>query len=194
MYLSLIVAVGNDRQIGKDNQLLWHLKEDLKRFKSLTLNHPVVMGKQTFLSIGKALPKRTNIVITKNPEEFLSTWGKSYPDLIALDHPDMVLDWGLEVEERTGEELEVFVIGGEQIYKHFLPLARKIYLTEVDYKGEGDRFFPEISPELFEVTDMSPWFLDDDSGLRFRYITLELSFDQTSEESMAMNILFPSIT
>lgn len=171
MRLSLIAATGADRQLGKDNQLLWHIPEDLKHFKEMTLNHPIVMGRKTFDSIGKPLPKRHNIVVTTN-KEF------THPELKILHDPMMVFDAGLELEEMAHangsllpeEDLEIFVIGGATLYEFFLPFASTIYLTEVNFEGEADVFFPMISSEEWVIDDISDW--NQSGDYQYRFLTL----------------------
>lgn len=135
--VSLIVAVSRNGVIGKDNKLPWHLPEDLKRFKALTMGHPILMGRKTFESIGKPLPGRTNIVITHQKDFAGGT-------LTAAS-----LDDALKITEK---EEEVFVIGGAQIFKHALPAADKLYLTLIDREVEGDTFFRWAPSEWQEVS------------------------------------------
>ena len=134
--LSIIVAIARNNAIGKDNQLLWHLSDDLKRFKKITSGHTVLMGRNTFLSLPKgALPNRTNIVVTdRNGEAF---------EGCRVAHS---LE---EAMEMIPEGEECFVMGGGMIYRQLLPVAGKLYLTEVDVSLEADTFFPEI--------DFSQW-------------------------------------
>jgi dihydrofolate reductase len=134
MILSIIVAVANNNAIGGNNQLLWHISADLKRFKAITSGHAIVMGRKTYESIGKPLPNRQNIVITRNRE--LS--------LLGVDVVESV-----EAAKAVVKGKELFIIGGGEIYRQTMALAKRIYLTRVwaDYKA--DTFFPEI--------DMSIW-------------------------------------
>jgi dihydrofolate reductase len=136
--LSLIVAMTESRVIGVNNHLPWNIPEDLKRFKQITLGHPIVMGRKTFESIGRPLPKRTNIVITRD---------KSYRvEGAAVCHSfEEALDWARRSE---GAE-EVFAIGGSEIFKLAIPLAWRIYLTEVKWPFEGDTFFPAFPEDDF---------------------------------------------
>ena len=171
MRISLIAATGADRQLGKENKLLWHIPEDLKFFKTKTLNHPIVMGRKNFDSIGKALPKRENIVVTGN-KEF------SMENVTVIHDPMMVFDVGLELEEKAhangslspDEDLEVFIIGGATLYEFFLPYATTLYLTEVNFEGEADVFFPMISSNEWVIDDISEWM---ESGEhQYRFLTL----------------------
>ncbi len=172
MRISMIAAVGNNRQLGRDNKLLWHISEDLKYFKSVTLNNPVVMGRKTFESIGRALPKRQNIVITSD-KNFKA-------DGVRVIHdPMFVFDDFLDYEEelkavgtlKEDEDLEIFIIGGSTIYEFFLPYASTIYLTEVTYDGPADVYFPNLSEEEWEIDNISEWHKNTD-GLEYRWIKL----------------------
>ena len=129
MLISIIVAVSENGAIGKDNELIWRLPDDLKRFKSITLGHPMIMGRKTYDSIGRPLPGRTSIVISRNLS--LSIEG------VLLVHD---LEEAIEKARLTGTD-EVFIIGGGNVYQQALPIADKIYLTEVHTVVEGDTFF-----------------------------------------------------
>ena len=131
MKISLIVAVDSGNGIGRDNQLPWHLPADLKHFKNITTGHPVIMGRKTFESIGKALPKRRNIVISRSVQEPL---------------PGISFFRSLEEAFADCEnEAEVFVIGGAQIFKECMDQADYIYLTRIHHEFQADTFFPELS-------------------------------------------------
>ncbi len=133
MILSVIVAVAQNGAIGCHNKLLWHISEDLQRFKRLTMGCPIIMGRKTFESIGRPLPGRRNVVITRN---------SAYTaEGIEVVHS---LEQALQGVE---ESAEVFVIGGGEIYREALPLAQRLYLTRVAQSPEGDTFFPEILQE-----------------------------------------------
>ena len=133
MNFAAVVAHDKNRLIGGDNKLLWHLPEDLKNFKKLTLNSTVIMGRKTFESIGKPLPKRLNVVLTKDkdfrPENCL------------------IFDRIEDVVKQFAEEPQVFVIGGGEIYKQFFPYIQRIYVSLVDGEYQGDTYFPEYGPE-----------------------------------------------
>ena len=140
MIISAIVAMSRNRVIGHDNKIPWYLPADLKFFKKTTLNHHVIMGRQTFLSIGRPLPNRTNIVVTRNPF-FLA-------DGVLIAHS---LQEALRIAQQDGEK-EVFIIGGGQLYTQSMPYLDKIYLTKVESDSPGDTFFPEILPEIWKRT------------------------------------------
>ena len=131
MIISLIAAIGKNNVIGKDNSLPWKLPEDMKRFKELTSGKPVIMGRKTFESIGKPLPNRKNIIITRD---------KNYraKNCIVVHSVEGAL------KAAKGNE-EVMIIGGEQIFKLFLPIANRMYLTFIDEDFEGDAYFPDYN-------------------------------------------------
>ncbi|MBL7781523.1 MAG: dihydrofolate reductase [Saprospiraceae bacterium] len=140
MLVSAIVAVAHRNVIGKDNQIPWYLPADLKYFKRTTLEHHVIMGRNSFHSIGRPLPKRTNIVITRDP--FFTAEG------VLVAHS---LEEALEMAHDNGET-EAFIIGGGAIYRESSHLWDKIYLTEVEVEVEGDVFFPDINPAEWRET------------------------------------------
>lgn len=139
MLVSAIVATARNNVIGKDNDIPWYLPADLKYFKKVTLNHHIIMGRNCFRSIGRPLPKRTNIVLTRDPFFIAS-------NLIVANS----VEEALTIAHDNNEE-EVFIIGGGQIYEQTLPYWDKIYLTEVDVDVEGDVFFPAIKTDEWEV-------------------------------------------
>jgi dihydrofolate reductase len=133
--ISLIAVVARNRAIGSKQQLLWHLPEDLRHFRATTRGKPVIMGRKTWESLPPAfrpLPGRINIVVSRNPDYLPSgaTPARSLEQAISL----------------AGDTDEVFIIGGAQLYRQALPLAQRLYLTEVAADGVGDRFFPEVLP------------------------------------------------
>lgn len=142
MRVSMVVAIGPKREIGYQNKLLWHLPEDLKNFKKITTGKAIVMGRKTFESIGKALPNRKNIVLTRD-ESF-------QPEGVTVIHdPMMAFDIALDYDD--SDESELMVIGGEDIFKLYLPFSQRLYLSEVDYTGPADTFFPELEGEWREI-------------------------------------------
>lgn len=157
MKVSLIVAVSLNGVIGINNQLPWHLPEDLKYFKSVTMGKPIIMGRKTYDSIGRALPGRTNIVITRD-----SNWQAEGVEVAQTLVQAMTL--GRLACAQAGID-EVMVIGGEQIYRMTLAAADRLYLTEVQAEVEGDAFFPDVdaqdwqqvSEKLPELTDTHPY-------------------------------------
>jgi len=138
MRLSLIVAMAKNRVIGVDNQLPWHLPADLKHFRTLTMGHPIIMGRKTFDSIGRVLPGRRNIVVTRN---------RNYRfDAVEIVHS---LDEALEI---CRDENEAFVIGGAHLYEDAMHRVSRIYVTEVHAEVKGDVFFPAIDPSRWQET------------------------------------------
>jgi dihydrofolate reductase len=129
--ISIIVAIAENNAIGKDNQLLWHLSDDLKRFKKLTTGHTVIMGRNTFLSLPNgALPNRRNIVISDQPDETFEGCEMAH----SID----------EALQLAGDTDECFVMGGGMVYRQMMPMAGRLYLTKVHQSFEADTFFPEI--------------------------------------------------
>ncbi len=157
MNISIIVAVSENGVIGKDNQLLWHLSSDLKRFKALTTGHTIVMGRNTFLSIGKALPNRRNVVLSRSMKSGEVENVEVFDSLDAFVH-------ALPVDE------EVFVIGGGQIYRQFLPFASKVYLTRVHVTIDGDTTFPELPASEWQEIAMEKMSSDEKNEYDYDFI------------------------
>ena len=151
MKLSLIVATAHDNVIGRNNELPWHLPQDLKYFKSVTLGKPIIMGRKTFESIGKPLPGRTNIVVTRQKD-----WNFSGV-LVAKNIADALeVAQAFRTEQNTIAE-EIMVIGGAEIYRSALSIADRIYLTKIDAKIEcADAYFPELSKSDWKLTSELP--------------------------------------
>lgn len=145
MKLSIIVAIAENNVIGKDNQLIWHLPADLKRLKALTMGHHLIMGRKTFESLGRPLPGRPHVVISRNEN-------------LLIDGVSVVpsLEKAIEV---AAVDTEAFIFGGAEIYKQAMDFASCIYLTRVNASFEGDAFFPLIDPfhwKLIEKEDHLP--------------------------------------
>lgn len=136
--VAAIAAMSQNLVIGKDNKLLWHIPEDFKHFKRTTLGKPVIMGRKTYLSLGKPLPGRTNIVITSKPDEIEG-------DVVTVDTIEDAIAKAKKIAQDTNVD-EVFIIGGGQIYEAALPLTDRIYLTVINQDYEGDTFFPKLNP------------------------------------------------
>lgn len=161
MITSIIVAAGENNEIGKDNDLLWRLPNDLKFFKEKTLGHHVIMGKKTFLSIPnhKPLPKRTNIVVTS--DESLS-----FDGCIMANSIEDAIRKAMDDDER-------FILGGATIYKQFLPLVDKVYLTRVHATfDDADTFFPHINFEEWKETERTRHEADEKHAYPYSFITL----------------------
>lgn len=155
--ITLIVAIARNRAIGHDNQLLWHLPGDLPRFKKLTMGAPIIMGRKTWDSIGKPLPGRRNIVVSRNP------W-------LQLDGAETVRSLEAGLALCVGAP-EIFVIGGAQIYTQAMPCADKLLVTEVDKDAEGDAFFPEIAPNLWQEVAREAQHAPAPLNLNYAYVT-----------------------
>ena len=159
--ISISVAVAKNNVIGKDNKLLWHISEDLKRFKRITSNKKMIMGRKTFESLPGILPNREHIVITRD-ENFN----------VDSDKVTIVHDLNSLLEKYSKCEDEIFVIGGAEIYKQLLPYTQKIYLTKIDQEFEGDTCFPEINYDEFKTEYVSEQFTDEKNGLKYTFIDL----------------------
>ena len=153
MSIAIIAAIGSKNELGKNNDLIWHFKEDMQFFKTTTLGSTVIMGRKTFESLPKALPKRRNIVISKNK--------------------DLKLD-GAEVTDSIEKALEmtkndnVFIIGGAKIYEQFLPFAQKLYLTEIEAEcSSADTFFPRFNKSLYKKEVLA---VKEENGTKFSHI------------------------
>lgn len=156
MIISLIAALGKNRIIGNDNSIPWKLPADMKRFRELTTGKPVIMGRKTFESIGRPLPNRTNIVITTD---------KNYiaDGCIVVHSVDEAL--------KAAKGNEIMIIGGAQIYRQFLPIANKMYLTFIDKNFEGDSYFPEYNKHEWKETSREEHA--DENGLGYAFVNFE---------------------
>ena len=143
MIVSAIVAATENWVIGKGNEIPWYLSSDFKYFKKTTLNHHIVMGRHTYISIGRPLPKRTNVILTRNP-------------FYAVQNCMVVhsIQEALELAYDNGEQ-EVFIIGGGKVYEKAMPFLDKVYLTVVHTEIEGDTFFPKLAPTEWKETSSS---------------------------------------
>ncbi len=155
--VSIIAAIGTGRSLGKSNDLLWRIPDDLKRFKILTTGHPLVMGRKTFESIGKPLPNRTSIVVTRD-----ASW----------THEGALVASSIEeaLEKAKAIDPEVFVIGGGQIYEQALPLTDRLCLTLIEATKEADIYFPPYEEQFTKIT-----FHEDreHEGLKYKWVDLE---------------------
>jgi len=159
--VTLIVAMTDDGVIGIDGQLPWRLPEDLRRFKAATLGKPVVMGRKTFESIGRPLPQRHNIVLTRQS-------GLSLADAAVTVVP--TFDAALHA---AGDAPEVMIIGGAEIYRLALPLAQRILLTRVHAKVRGDTYFPPLNPQAWRVVSTEVYAADDKHAYSMTFEELE---------------------
>jgi dihydrofolate reductase len=158
MRISLVVAAGLSNQIGLNGNLPWSLKDDLKNFRKITAGHAVLMGRKTFESIGKALPNRTNIVITGNAD-FMAE------GCVVLNSVEDGIDFA-----RNNGESELFVVGGGEIYKHCLTagFVDRIYLTRVDFDGVADVFFPELDANRWKLTESKKFYKNERNEYDFK--------------------------
>lgn len=140
MLISLIVAMAQNRVIGREGALPWHLPGDLQRFKQLTMGHSLLMGRKTFESIGHPLPGRTTYILSRNPK-YSAPGCRTVKDIAEA----------VELAE-AARESELFICGGERLYQQALPLCGRIYLTELEREVKGDRFFPSLAPLSFRRT------------------------------------------
>jgi len=158
MTISIVVAISENHAIGKDNKLLWHLSADLKHFKEITTGHTIIMGRKTYESVGRPLPKRRNIIITRQP--------------IAIEGCEVVnsIEAALTL---CADEDEVFIVGGAEVYRQSMHLTNRIYLTIVHKEFEGDSFFPEIKKEEWKELSREYHQPDEKNPIPYSFITLE---------------------
>ena len=161
MQISIIVAMAENNIIGLDNKMPWHLPGDLQHFKKITLYKPIIMGRKTFESIGKALPKRRNIIISQNKNYHVHNC-EIYASL------DLAL-------KSVAHEPEVMIIGGESIYKEALKIANTIYLTLIAAKLKGDTFFPQIDYKIWREVARESHSADDKNNFDYSFVTLKRS-------------------
>lgn len=153
--ISIIAIIGQNRELGKDNQLLWNIPEDMKRFKEITQGHPVIMGRRTYESIGGKLKDRDNIIITR--EENFKAQGCTVTSSL-----EKALSYAQEINNE-----EVFVIGGAQIYEQALPYTDKLYLTIVEQTTEADTYFPDYSEFNNVVKEEEK---ETENGLKYKFL------------------------
>lgn len=155
--ITIIAAVASNNALGKDNQLIWHLPADLKRFKKVTLGHHIIMGRKTFESLGKPLPKRTTIIITRN---------KNYKQEGCI-----VVNSLKQAIKAAKEDENPYILGGAEIYKQAIEIADKLDITLVNQSFEADAFFPEIDFTIWEETSREDFKADDKNNYNFSFIT-----------------------
>ena len=155
-----MAAIAANNALGKDNQLIWHLPADLKRFKKTTLNHAVIVGRKTYESLGKPLPNRTNIIITRD---------KNYQveGCVIVNSLKEALKAAAEVDENP------FILGGAEIYKQAMPLADKLDITFVHHQFEADVFFPEIDKTIWKETSRENFKADENNKYDYSFVTFE---------------------
>lgn len=170
MTISIIAAIGRNRELGKDNKLLWHIPEDLKRFKKLTQDHAVIMGRKTFESLGKPLPNRINIIITRDKNYKIKTFDVSkHRTHIVHSLEDAFKNLESKIQSSELPE-EIFIIGGGEIYRQALPYADKLYLTIVDIdRPDAHTYFPEYE-RVFKKTIFEQ--KNNINGYKFTFLVL----------------------
>lgn len=157
--LSIIVAIANNNVIGKDNKLIWHLPEDLKRFKNITTGHTIIMGRKTFESLGRVLPKRKHVILCNDME-------------LNIDNENVIVLEDISLlKEYIDSEEENFVIGGATIYKLLLPFAQKMYITKIDEDFVGDVYFPKINEEEWKIIQEEEGIKNEANPYNYKYIT-----------------------
>ena len=159
--ISIIVATAQNNIIGGDNKLLWHISEDLKRFKKITSHNTIIMGRKTFESLPGVLPNRKHVILTRD---------KNY----SVDNPNFEIIHSKEeiINRFKDSPVEVFIIGGGQIYNEFLPYADKLYLTKVLKDFEGDTSFPHVDENEWSVDYSSEILTNEKDGLQYQFIDL----------------------
>lgn len=159
--LSTVVAKAKNNIIGKDNKLLWHLSDDLKRFRALTEEHAIIMGRKTFESLGKVLPNRKHIVFSNNP------------DFKVNDENVEVVHSLLQIQEYIESEEEAFVIGGAMMYNFLMPYVSKMYVTEIEKEFEGDTFFPRIDDKKWKEISREKGPEDGENNFEYNYVVYQ---------------------
>ncbi len=160
--VSIIVAMARNRVIGRDGQLPWHIPEDLKRFKQLTMGHHIVMGRKTWESLGRLLPGRRHVIVSRQPD-------------YRVPGAQIVRSLDTAIAACAGDE-EIFIIGGGEIYRQALTLTDRIYLTQVALDAEGDTAFPELQPQNWKEAAREHK-VDPASGIEYVFLTLQRNRD-----------------
>lgn len=163
MKISLIVAMASNRAIGLNNQMPWHLSADLKKFKQITMGAPILMGRKTYESIGRPLPGRTNIIISRNSDYHPPVQAGA---CLVFNSIDQAL-------ESCGGVEEVFIIGGADFYKSMLPVADTLYLTLIHQEFPGDTFFPKLDVAQWLEVEREDIDNDPDAGFSYSFLKLE---------------------
>jgi len=159
--ISLVAAIAKNNVLGKDNKLIWHLPADLKMFKNLTSGNTILMGRKTFDSIGKALPNRENVVITRDVNF-------KQQGCLVYNSIESALE-SLKLSDK------IFIVGGAQIYNECLSIADKLYITHLDLEVEGDVFFPKIDSNVWRLTQNTEGLIDEKNLIPYRFSIYERS-------------------
>ena len=157
--LSIIVAKASNNIIGKNNSLIWHLPEDLKRFKNLTTGHTIIMGRRTFESLGRVLPNRKHVILCNDMKMEIE------------DENIEILEDISMLDKYINSEEEHFIIGGATIYRLLMPYANKMYITEINQEFEGDVSFPEINKEEWDIVEVQRGLKDEKNPFDYQYVT-----------------------
>lgn len=175
--ISIIVAVSKNGVIGKKGQLPWYLPADLKRFKKLTMGHPIIMGRKTYESIGRTLPGRTNIVVTRNKNLWNLGGSTKGCEIQEEGSGSCVVVESLDEAIRVGKNspggAEVFVIGGSEIFNQAMPIADKIYMTTIDEIIDGDILMPKIDMSMWQETHREKFSADEKNIYNYEFINYE---------------------
>jgi dihydrofolate reductase len=163
MKISLISAVAQNGVIGRDNDMPWHLPDDFAFFKRKTSHHPIIMGRKSLEALGKPLPNRTNIVLTRNP--YFTATGTTVVHTL-----EEAIDEAQKVDRATDE---IFIIGGAEIYKMALPIATTLYLTEIHQAYEGDAYFPTFDKSEWNEVSRRPHAIDERHAAAFDFVAYE---------------------
>ena len=163
--ISMIAAMTPDYVIGKDNQMLWHLPADFKFFKQTTLGKPIIMGRKTFESIGRPLPGRLNIVLSRGSDS-------PHPDVVLVNTVEEAINTAKQALSQSDEN-EVMVIGGGVVYELFMPLADRLYITEVNAKIDGDAHFPTIDKNQWQEISRNLGTVDEKNPLAHQFVTYQ---------------------
>jgi dihydrofolate reductase len=174
MKVALIVATAANNVIGRDKQLPWHLPQDLKYFKAKTLGKPIIMGRKTYESIGRPLPGRPNIVVTRN-----QAWAAEGVSVVTSLADALVLARQL-MAKQDEQFQEAMIIGGAEIYRSALPLADRIYLTRIELQVDGDAYFPSLNPREWSESSRLP---GEATGLPHSFLV----YDRVVQETLANN-------
>lgn len=166
MQLALIAAMARNRVIGQNNALIWHLPEDLKHFKNTTSGHHIIMGRKTYDSIGRPLPNRVNIVVSRNAD---------------LHIPGVMVVNSLEAAiQKAAADAQPFVVGGAQLYEAALPYATDLYLTQIDHDFEGDAFFPEFPESEWQLVARTDHHKEGPDGFNYSFLHFQRIANQLS--------------
>ncbi len=159
--LSIVVAMDKNNVIGKDNELIWHLPEDLKHFKNLTTNHTIIMGRKTFESLGRVLPNRKHIIFSRNSD-------------FKVDNENVNIVHNIsQIQNLIQSEEEAFVIGGAKIYSLLLPYVKKMYITKIYQEFEGDTYFPQFDEKMWNIINRKKGIRNEKNDLDYEFITYQ---------------------